>query len=159
MVASKTVTMTPDALKEWAREHRDLAMTVAKATAFASVERERVDAYVHPIFMRYEFRDEDDGSIVADEHRAYLAGDDPRFPAYYAECNVAHREHGYKGEDGTCPALVAEMLKIRAENLLLDELAVFMGAADAARRHTFYRLELRAQALDLALRTALGGVK
>jgi hypothetical protein len=151
--------MTPDKLKAWAREHRDLAMTVAKAQAFAQVERERVDAYTRPIFARYGFTDDlGDGHVLADPKHLYLSEDSERCMAYYAECDVAHREHGYRGEDGTCPALVAEHLQIQAESLLLDALARFIGAADKDGHHTFYRLELRAKALELALASALAEV-
>lgn len=151
---------TVEDLKAWARDHRDLAMTVAKAQAFASVERERVDAYERPIFDRYTFTDDmlahhnEPGvakRVLTDPKQLYLSEDEERVAAYYAECEVAHRAHGYQGEEGTCPALVAEDLQFRAEALLLDALAGFIGTDG------FYTLELRAKALDMAMRCALGG--
>jgi len=154
---------TPEQLKTWARENRGLAVTVAKAMAFAQVERERVDAYIRPIFVRYQFTNDMDrprnthrGEILTDPKYLYLSEDEERCKAYYEECDRAHREHGYRGEVGTCPALVAEDLQRRAEQLLLDELGRFVGVDGADFCRT---LELRAKALDLAMATALGGVK
>ncbi len=62
-----------------------------------------------------------------------------------AECLVAHREHGWTGDPEHCPALSAEDLMYKAENLLLESLEKLTGAG-------FYgSLELRKKALDLAL--------
>lgn len=141
------------ALKAWAREHRDMALTVVKARAFAEVERERVNAYVVPIFQRYGFTDDmfDDRPkrVLTDPKDLYLSEDEERCKEFYAECDRAHREHGYKGEAGTCPALVAEDILVKCENLLLAELGEFIGVDG------FYTLELRRKALDHALRCAL----
>lgn len=145
-------------LKKWARDHHDLGMTVLKATAFAQLERERVDAYVRPIFLRYEFRHEGTGEILTDPDRIYLAGDSPEVEArckeYFAECDRAHREHGFDGPDGHCPALVAESLQRDAEQLLLDAMAQMSSDATGTPVDgiDFCRsLELRAKALDWAL--------
>ena len=163
---------TVDGLKAWAREHREMALVVAKAQAFAQVERERVDAYIVPIFVRYGFTDDlgaseskrggrRDGEpsdaprrVLTDPKYLYLSEDEERCKAYYAECELAHREHGYRGEEGTCPALVAEDIQCRAENILLDALAKFTGA-DGFN----LSLDLRKRALDLAMTCAIGGFR
>lgn len=95
--------MTPEKLRTWALDNRDLAMTVCKAMAFAQVERERVDAYVVPIFLRYAFKDADDGTPLTDPRRLYLSDEDARAAAFYAECDVAHRAHGVRGSGGLLP--------------------------------------------------------
>lgn len=140
--------LTVAKLKTWARKNREIARTVVTAQAFHQVERERVDAYVAPIFARYGFKDED-GEAIPTADRLYMCEDDAACKAFYAECDVAHRAHGFAGEPGECPALVAESLMIRAENALLESLAAFMGAPG------FYTLELRAKALEIALGACL----
>jgi hypothetical protein len=153
--------LTPDKLKAWARENRALAMTVCKATAFAQLERERVDAYVEPIFDRYGFTDEDGDPITSPE-RLYNCEDEQACSVYYAECLRAHAEHGWKGDPEHCPALVAEDLQIKAENLLLGSLAEFLGLGNTmftfSSRHG-NPLETRKAVLELALGACIGGVK
>ncbi len=147
-VASK---LTVAQLKTWARKNRELAMLALKARAFAEVERERVDAYIAPVFAGFAFTNDILSDIegqqepITDPRKLYLSTDEERCAAYYAACDIAHREHGYQGEAGTCPALVAEDLQVKAENLLLGSLTRFL-ATDG-----FYNLELRAKALDLAI--------
>lgn len=148
--ANATRELTIPRLKAWARNNRELASLALKAQVFAKIERERVDAYIAPIFASYAFRNDLDGTgaLLADPRKLYLSSDEERCAAYYAECDRAHREHGYNGEAGTCPALVAEDLQIKAENLLLDSLAKFVGV-DGFHAS----LEFRAKALDLAIGT------
>lgn len=144
-------------LKAWARANRSLAMTVCKARAFAEVERERVDAYVRPIFVRYGFKNDLDGSgeTLTDPRRLYLSEEDDRAKEFYAECDRAHRAHGFDGPEGHCPALIAEDLQCRAEQLLLASLAAMQGLDDGELSRT---LELRARALELALGVCLGKI-
>lgn len=139
--------LTVNKLKAWAKANREVAMTALKARAFAELERERVDAYIAPIFARYGFVDDlnGTGAALTDPKKLYLSTDEERCADYYSECDRAHREHGYTGDAGTCPALVAEDLQIHAENILLDSLAKFVGVDG------FYSLEIRAKALDLAI--------
>lgn len=118
-------TPTLSQFKKWAKEHASLANAVCLAQAFAQIERERVDAYVAPIFARYGFQY---GEIAKGMHTGlienpkylYLCEEEEKVAAYYAECDKAHRQYGFEGKDGECPALVAETLKIDAENALLD---------------------------------------
>lgn len=114
-------TPTINEFKAWALEHQSLALAVCKAQAFAQCERIRVDKYVKPIFDRYEFHSTLCGSTgrITDPERLYLCEDEPLCAAYYAACDKAHREHGFKGEPGQCPALVADTRRIQLENGLL----------------------------------------
>jgi hypothetical protein len=137
--------LTVNKLRAWARENRSLAETVLTAQAFAEIERERVDTYVAPIFARYGFKD-DEGNAIASPRKLYLCEDDAACAAFYAECDTAHRAHGFTGGAGECPALVAEDLLTKAQNLLLDSLARFVGVDGFAGS-----LELREKALKLAI--------
>lgn len=140
----KRITMAD--LQAWADEHRQRAEAALLARAFAETERERVDAYVVPIFQSFGFVDED-GDPIGTPDRLYLCPDDARCADFYAACDVAHRDHGWTGEgNGTCPALVAESLQIVAENALL-EASASIGLGLSANRS----LDLRARALDLLL--------
>ena len=49
---------------------------------------------------------------------------------YYEACDKAHRAHGFKGEHGYCPALIAESLLIDAQNALLREGCDLLGLED-----------------------------
>jgi hypothetical protein len=140
-----TEKLTVKKLRAWARKNRSLAETVLKAQAFAELERERVDAYVAPIFARYGFKD-DEGNAIASPRKLYLCEDDAACAVFYAECDVVHRANGFTGGAGECPALVAEDLLTQAQNLLLDSLARFVGVDGFSGS-----LELRAKALKLAI--------
>lgn len=121
--------------KTWARAHSTAAIVVCAAQAFAKVERERVDAYIRPIFNRYAFQKSlpvgKDGwrmsGPVNKPDDLYLCTDEPRIAAYYAECDAAHRAHGFTGPDGHCPALVAAEIARKCENGLITEGAKLMG--------------------------------
>jgi hypothetical protein len=143
MMTNMATTLTVRKLQAWARVNRSFAMAALKARAIAEVERARVDAYIAPIFASYGFTCAH--TALTDPRKLYLSDDDELCAAYFAACDVAHREHGYQGEAGTCPALVAEDLQRQSENMLLDSLAKFIGV-DAV-----YSLELRRKALDIAI--------
>ena len=112
-------TPTLDEFKAWAKEHQSLALAVCKAQAFAQVERERVNAYIRPIFDRYSFKNEK-GEPIKKPDDLYLCKDEVLCAAYYAECDKAHREHGFRGPEGHCPALVAEDMHRRAAAALIE---------------------------------------
>lgn len=127
-------TLTLDAFTAWAIRYRPLALAVCKTQAFAECERERVNAYILPIFTRYAFHADGDLAMRLGKPRRSLSSpdelylsDDPRIPAYYAECDAAHGEHGFTGPEGHCPALRAEHLHIEAENILLQEAEILLG--------------------------------
>lgn len=153
-----TTNITPSDIKKlkiWARDHRGLAKAVCEAKAFAEMERDRVNSYVRVVFDRYEFTNDMDGSgeKISDPSRLYLSQDEDQVAAYYADCDRAHREHGFNGPEGHCPALVAEGLLADAENALLIAVGEFAGVngMDFCRS-----LSLRSKALDWALTVCLG---
>ena len=122
-------TPTIEAFKAWAKEHQSLALAVCKAQAFAKVERERVDAYIRPIFDRYAFKDER-GEPIKKPDDLYHCKDEVLCAAYYAECDSTHREHGFRGPEGYCPALVAKDMQLKTEWALLDTGATLFGFGD-----------------------------
>jgi len=126
-------TVKLEAFKSWAKDTAPAARAVLMAKVFAQMERERVDAYTRPIFESFKFQycGELAGKCqltgpIADPKHLYLC-DDPLVPAYYEDCDKAHREHGFTGPHGHCPALTAEHLVIVAENLLIGLAAPIFG--------------------------------
>jgi hypothetical protein len=128
-----TATRTPptlDQFKRWARDSAPVARAVCLAQAYAELERERVDAYIRPIFDRYKFEyaarwsENPDGTPyhkrIPDPAHLYLCDDEPGLKAFYADCDDAHRAHGFTGPEGHCPALRAEHLLLVAQSALID---------------------------------------
>lgn len=122
-------TPTIKEFKAWSRMHHGLAYAVIQAKAFAQVERERVNAYILPLFNSFRFSTADtlDGRPINDPEHLYLCKDEELCKDFYEACDKAHREHGFTGKHGHCPALMAEHLQIIAENALLDAGCKLMG--------------------------------
>ena len=118
------ITPTLTQFKTWARANRSLAEAVCMAQAFAECERERVDAYIRPVFDRYTFIDEQ-GKRITKPRDLFMSADDAT--EFYAACDVAHRENGFTGESGYCPALIAESMLIDAQNALIKSGAALLG--------------------------------
>ena len=138
--------------KRWSRENASLARAVCLAQAFAECERERVDAYVRPIFERYAFQLAGKWNLSGPVEKLsdlYLC-EDERLPEFYEELDKAHRLHGFTGPHGHCPALVAEMLLVNAQNALLASGCALMGI----EREALYG-ENRRKMLDLLMGAAL----
>ena len=148
-----TKTLTLASLKRWAPKLRPLVVEMLAKRAFAEVERKRVDAYIAPVFARFRFVD-DEGAVITNPKRLYHCEDAAMCAAYYAACDIAHREHGFKGEPGECPALVAEHNQLKAEWAVLESMERFVGLDDGALART---LEIRAKALELCAQIALAG--
>jgi hypothetical protein len=113
--------------KQFARDIAPAAKAVLMMRAFVEVERARVDAYILPIFQSYGFVYSDLGERcgltgpILDMKDLYLADlDDPRMAAFHAECDRAHRAHGFTGPQGHCPALTAETRLMETERAFLD---------------------------------------
>lgn len=139
--------------KQFSRSSAPLVAAVAAATAFATAERARVDAYIEPIFLSYGFKDEN-GIPISRSRDIYLCLDDARCAEFFDACDAAHRAHGFTGPAGHCPALTAATARIAAENKLLkaggdlfgadfagtfgetrdEALRLMVGQNDAARR-------------------------
>jgi hypothetical protein len=146
--------------KQWARDVEPAARAVCLARAHAQLTRERVDAYVRPIFDSYKFEygaiAHGKTGLIPDPSHLYLCDDSPMLAAFYDDCDKAHRAHGFTGPVGHCPALHAGMLQSATENALID-LATPLFHID----HTALYGEDRAKYLDLLLGAALnsGGAK
>ena len=146
-----------DEFKAWAKSHRDDALAVCMAQAFAQFEKERVAKYITPIFDSYKFqycgelatKCKKSGPIPTRDD-LYLCDDEDYLAKYYAECVRAHRAHGFTGPDGNCPALTAEHNSMLAENGFM-ETALDMFGLD----HIPFKLEHRDQLLKLLLGACL----
>jgi len=136
--------------QSWAKENQSLALAVCKATAFAQLERERVDKYTMPIFQRYGFKDEQ-GQPIDKPGQLYLCQDEQLCTTYFTECNKANQAHGWGGPFDHCPALVAEHNQIKIEQALIDEGAKLMGIESQG----WNTLEDRKKMLDLLLGACL----
>ena len=123
--------------KKWAVANKPLAEAVVMAQAFAKLERERVNAYVLPLFAEYEFYTDLEakhgGKLerIADPSKLYLSENQELAADYYAACDHAHREHGFSGPAGHCPALRAENLRMQAERFLLEAGCKLFGIDEA----------------------------
>ena len=141
--------MTPTApkFKQWCKTHTDEALRVVTATAFAQVERKRVDAYLLPLFRSFQFRFPEGGLIENPEH-LYRCLDEVEVARYYDACDTAHREHGFAGPYGYCPALIAHHDQLKAEWRLLEAAAQFFALdsppTKSADREKFLRLVIGA---------------
>jgi hypothetical protein len=138
-------TLNVEKMKSWARENRELALTVLAKKVWAECERERVNAYILPLFKSYGFTYS--GQPIENPDHLYLCEDEETIAKYYAECDRLHREHGFSGPDGHCPALVAESALIDAENELLVSAGRLAGVDG---RNFSLKLDLRARVLDWA---------
>lgn len=146
--------------ERWARDCAPAARAVCMAQAFAELERERVNAYVRPIFERYAFEygacwaDNPDGTPyhkrIPDVEHLYLCDDEPGLRAFYADCDQAHRAHGFTGPQGHCPALTAENLLRLTEAALIDLSTPLFGFDST---HLFG--DTRRKCLDLLLGACL----
>lgn len=118
--------VTLEQFKQWLREYAPAAKAVLAARVFAEAERKRVDAYILPLFESYQF--EYEGELakqvgaegrIHDPKFLYLA-DDAKCERFYKECDALHREHGFTGPEGHCPALIAEHAVVEAETALIE---------------------------------------
>jgi len=116
-------TPTLDEFKALSRAIAPAARAVLMARVHAEMERARVDAYIRPIFDTYRFDDlpkiHDYTGPIADVDHLYLCADEQQVAAFFAECETAHRAHGFTGPAGHCPALTAEHLVVVVETELI----------------------------------------
>lgn len=132
-MARKTPTL--DEFKQFSRDIAPAARAVLLARIHVDHERERVNAYIRPIFDRYRF---EYGAIakglhtgpIEDPKYLYLADDGPKMDAYFEECDAAHRAHGFTGPHGHCPALVAETLLMETERAFIELAEPLFGIRD-----------------------------
>lgn len=148
---------TVQKFEQWAREHYRMAETVCMAQAFAQCEKERVAAYIKPLFDLYNFRvkpewvDRLGREIITDPDDLYLSDlESPEYLDFSKQCDVEHRKHGFNGPQGHCPALIAEDLQRQAEYALL-----LVGGELFGVNFTEVYGERRKKALDLLLGACL----
>ncbi len=157
------VNIDPQQFTEWARAHRDLALTVCKAQATAIVIRERVDDYIKPIFDSFGFTYSGTLAERLDRRAGEkLVGkplkiedlhlcDDPRMQEYFDACDAAHRAHGFDLPKGHCPALHAKHLLVQAEGLLIDAAKPLAGI----ERYMLIKNGNEKEYLDLLIKACL----
>lgn len=118
--------ITPTGLENWMETvGDDLCRTWLAAEAAAKSTRAKVDAYIQPVFERFSFTSKWDGKPITKPNDLYLTDED--CTAYYAACDIAHREQGYNLPEGHCPALVAEHEQLKAEWALLEAAGKLLG--------------------------------
>lgn len=112
--------------KRFCKDVAPAAKAVLMARVHAELERERVNAYILPLFREWApFKVRADwaerlGETIDTPDRLYLCDDEPYIAAYFEACDKAHREHGFTGPKGHCPALVADHLLMVTEQALID---------------------------------------
>lgn len=141
--------------EQWCRDNAKLALAVCEAQAAAEVTKERVAAYIQPIFERFNFICEgttaerfDDSPREGDTEkwvgRKIKTPDDSEFwmlhgaeesdeikaklRAYYDACDAEHRRQGYTDlPKDHCPALRLASIHIEAENALIESAKPLFG--------------------------------
>ena len=120
------MTPTVPQFKQWCKLHRQEALRVAAVTAFAQVEQERVDAYLLPLFQACIFLTPE-GERITNPEQLYCCEDEAAVGAYFDACDKVHRQHGFTGPYGYCPALIAHHDQLKAEWCLLEAAAQFFA--------------------------------
>lgn len=141
--------LTVRALKTFARspKTKDAIAQVIAARIAAKVTREKVDAYILPVFQRFTFTDEDSGEAITTPKHLYLADlKSQTMLDYEAACDAEHVRQGWKIPTGYCPACMAESAAIDAEQKLLKLAGEAFGAPFATTHG-----ETREKALALFL--------
>jgi hypothetical protein len=137
-------------------EFVELAATVIAKMAYSQVMREKVDAYIRPVFDRFTFTvverfQKTRGERITRPEDLYLSDDDALCKEFYLACHEAHRENGHvMKEVGDCPALIAEWELCQAEYALL----VYAGKAFEAPLEEL-GLESRKKCVDLLVGLAV----
>lgn len=123
---SKIAKLTPVKLQRWARSNRALVQAMLDARKHAQAERARVDGYIEPLFTTFSFVDER-GAAITKSSSLYRCQDEDAVAKFYAACDAAHREHGFTGEPGYCPALVADHAAVKAETAVVRSMEQLLG--------------------------------
>lgn len=121
-----TTNVTIAAFKAWAKANKQLAVNVIEAQAVAEVTREKVDAYIEPLFKSFGFvisegmHRTDAGKPIEKAQDIYLCNDEEKVAQFFAACDAAHKANGFTVKAGYCPALIAENELIKAQNKLIE---------------------------------------
>ncbi len=98
---AERTTPTLAAFKAFSKDIAPAARAVLMARVFADMERERVNAYILPIFQSYRFdelpKTHDYTGPIEDVQHLYLCADDVQVAAFFEDCDKAHRAHGFTG--------------------------------------------------------------
>ena len=134
MTATTATINTTDALKAFAKSPAFVkaAADLLCAMAFSELERERVDAYIKPVFDRFTFTVAErfakvPGERITKRGDLYLCDDESKCTEYFAACDASHREHGFTGEHNHCPALIADYEVTQAEWAMLKVASAEFG--------------------------------
>lgn len=119
--------LTPNKLQGWAKVNRQAVLNMVAARIHAAKERVQVDAYIEPLFQARHFVDAESCRVLTESKDLYLSQDDEGVAQFFAECDAAHRMHGFTGPEGHCPALIAENAAVQAENLVLRSIEPLLG--------------------------------
>ena len=134
---AQNITLTMLQALKWARKNEKLGTRVLAARINAEETRRKVDAYIRPIFDKYEFtvtldkRLSNYGQPITNMRDVYLSSDDDKFAKYVLECHEANKAHGYDVQPGYCPALMAENAVALAETELVKSGAELMKPFDS----------------------------
>ncbi len=125
----RTLTLAQLRAFEYSPKTRAVRRSLAKAKRVAKETRAKVDAYLLPIFQRFEFYADGrrDGVRITDPDKLYQCTDEKLCAAYYAACDAEHRRQGYNLPKDHNPALVAENEVTKLENALLSLASTFFG--------------------------------
>lgn len=139
----RTPTITE--FKTWARNNKELAHAVLMAQAYAETKRKQVDAYIAPIFAMFKFYPSTDmlamtgpdsrrgvaNEQITDIKNLYMTDlHSVEYLTFCKLCEEEHRKHGFTGKPGYCPALMAENMLIKAQNVLLESGCALLGLRD-----------------------------
>lgn len=138
-------------------EQISLAEAVMATTAHESLIRPIVEGYEHAILKKHQFRISpywvekgvSDNVILDRKDSFLLSEEDSR--TYFAECHAARDAAKLKVSNPEfCPLLVAEHLRIGAENALLKAMAATPGLESFGSGGL--TLEIRDKAIDITLK-------
>lgn len=134
-----------------------LAEALMASMAYEGTIRPIVEGYEQAILGKHQFRISRhwvdlgcEDEIILDRNKSYLLSEDDS-RTYHAECFAARDAAGLKVDDPEfCPLLVAENLRITAENALLNAMGETPGLESLATG--FMTTDLRNRAIDITLK-------
>lgn len=99
------------------------------AKSFAKKEENRVNEYINPIFNKYNFIDFRTNEKICDQEQLYRSNQEDEIQRFFKECDEAHRQNGFNGGFGCCPALIAKNEINTAEKNLIDKAEKFFNTS------------------------------
>ena len=108
------------AFQAWCKANQKQALAIRDQRQVAALKRAEVDAYVRPLFDSFGFTDEE-REPIGKPSDLYLCTDDALCAAFFTGCDTLHRQHGFEGKKGYCPALIEETKLMDMEWRLIEE--------------------------------------